>query len=192
MDIWWVTPEKRSRSSIASFFMFSFHNRANPRLVLLLVPLVRGNGFTALLGQKQWCFNLQKSNVCLVLAIVYCIFLCKLHKHRMQLYLHVYFCHNMTHDMTMSYKLSVFASFTDSQCYVLLSALEARMTRRTALITPPPPPDHGKSPGWHMTRAWFGKKTAVVWPWGKELKIYLHKELKAMYRHLKAISWPNA
>ena len=53
-----------------------------------------------------------------------------------------------------------------------------RMTRRTALITPPPPPDHGKSPGWHMTRAWFGKKTAVVWPWGKELKIYLHKELK--------------
>ena len=74
MDIWWVTPEKRSRSSIASFFMFSFDNRANPRLVLLLVPLVRGNGFTALLGQKQWCFNLQKSNVCLVLAFVCYIF----------------------------------------------------------------------------------------------------------------------
>ena len=69
--------------------------------------------------------------------------------------------------MTMSYKLSVFASFTDSQCYVLLSALEARMTRRPALITPPPPPDHRKSPGLHMTRAWFGKK-ALVWPWGKE------------------------
>ena len=126
------------------------------------------------IGPKAMVFQSAKIKCLLSPCICMLYIFCKLHKHRMQLYLHVYFCHNMTHDMTMSYKLSVFASFTDSQCYVLLSALEARMTRRTALITPPPPPDHGKSPGWHMTRAWFGKKTALVWPWGEELKIYLH------------------
>ena len=187
MDIWWVTPEKRSRSSIASFFMFSFHNRAIPRLVLLLVSLVRGNGFTALLGQKQWCFNLQKSNVCLVLAFVCYIFFA-----------------NSTNTECNYICTCIFVIIWHMiwQCHINWAFLRAsqtasamccylpwRMTRRTALITPPPPPDHGKSPGWHMTRAWFGKKTAVVWPWGKELKIYLHKELKAMYRHLKAISW---